>query len=96
MLGWTGSKGIDVDIIKLPPGERAPRDSDCARIEHKADGKYHLNASALVACGDSDQAESVAMIGGDPYDSYDDAEAAALAWADSHGVQQIYVEPPAA
>jgi hypothetical protein len=83
-----------VDIIKLQPGERAPRDSDCARIEQKG-GEFHLNASALVSCGDSsNEAESVALVGGDPYPSYDDAEGAALAWAASHGVVQLYIEPP--
>ena len=86
-----------MDIIKLQPGERAPRDSDCARIEQKSDGKFHLNASALVSCGDSsNEAESVAVVGSDPYASYDDAEAAALAWAAGHGVTQLYVEPPEA
>jgi len=85
-----------VDIVKLQPGDRAPRDSDCARIERKADGKFYLNASALVRCGDSNEAESVAVVGSDPYATYDDAEAAALAWAASHGVEQLYVEPPEA
>lgn len=84
-----------MDIIKLQPGERAPRDSDCARIEAK-DGRFIINCSALVRCGDPDQAESIALIGSDPYSSYDDAESAALAWANSHGVQQLYVEPPEA
>lgn len=84
-----------MEIIKLPPGERAPRDSDCARIEAR-DGKFYLNASALVTCGDGNEAESVAMIGSDPYDSYEEAESAALAWAAAHGVEQFYVEPPEA
>ena len=82
-----------MEIIKLRPGEQAPRDSDCARIMLK-DGRYYLNASALIGCDGADEAESIALIGGDPYDSYDEAEAAALAWADAQCVQRLYVEPP--
>jgi hypothetical protein len=98
MLALPANRGdTAVDVIKLQPGDRAPRDSDCARIECRDDGKFYLNASALVSCGDSsNEAESVAVVGSDPYDSYEAAESAALAWAASHGVQQLYVEPPEA
>lgn len=85
-----------MDVVKLQPGARAPRDSDCASIEARDDGLFYLTACALVSCGDADSAESVSMVGSDPYPSYDDAEAAALAWAASHGVQQFYVVPPLA
>lgn len=84
-----------MDVVKLQPGERAPRDSDCASIETKG-GLFYLTACALVSCGDTEAAESVSLVGSDPYRSYDDAEAAALAWAASHGVQQFYVVPPSA
>lgn len=84
-----------MDVVKLQPDESAPPDSDCATIETKDDGLFYLTASALVSCGDSDAAESVSLVGSDPYPSYDAAEAAALAWAASHGVQQFYVVPPA-
>ena len=80
-----------MDIIKLPPGERAPKDSDCLSIERLPDGRYKLNGSALQLCGDGQEAESVAMIGGDPYGSYDDAEAAGLAWIAEYCVKQVFV-----
>ena len=43
-------------------------------------------------CGDGEDAESVAMVGSDPYPTFDDAEAAGLAWAEAHCVATIYVE----
>lgn len=79
-----------MDVVKLQVGECAPRDSDCATIETR-DDLFYLTASALVSCGDVESAESVSLVGGDPYHSYDEAEAAALAWAASHGVQRLYV-----
>ncbi len=73
-------------IEKLATGETAPPDSDCILIEEGRDGKFRLNAAAL------DRDESVAVVGGGPYASYDEAEAAGLAWADGHGVETLYVE----
>lgn len=81
-----------MEIIKLPPGEMAPEDTDCIKINETADGKFSLVASALLACGDGEDAESVAMVSSDPYPSYDDAENAGLAWAEAHCVETIYVE----
>ena len=31
------------------------------------------------------------MIGSDPYPSYEEAEAAGLAWINEHGVEQVFV-----
>lgn len=80
-----------MEIIKLPPGERAPKESDCISIERLADGRHTLNGSALQLCGDGQEAESVAMIGGEPYDSYDEAEAAGLAWISEYCVKEVFV-----
>lgn len=81
-----------MEIIKLPPGETAPADTDCIKINATPAGGYSLVASALMVCGDGDDAESVALVGSDPYPSFDDAEAAGLAWAEAHCVATIYVE----
>lgn len=81
-----------MEIIKLPPGEMAPEDTDCIKINQARDGKFTLVASALMACGDGENQESVALVSSDPYRSYDDAEGAGLAWAESHCVATIYVE----
>ena len=83
-----------MDVVKLQAGERAPSNSDCATIETHND-LFYLTASALVSCGDAESVESVSLVGGAPYRSYDEAEAAALAWAASHGVQQFFVVLPA-
>ena len=80
-----------MEIIKLPAGEEAPKDSDCINIERAPDGTHVLNASALMSCGDGEEAESVSMIGGKPYHSYEDAEAAGLAWAAEYCVAEVYI-----
>ena len=81
-----------MDIIKLPAGEMAPPDTDCIKINRTAAGDYTLVASALMVCGDGDDAESVALVGSEPYPSYEKAEGAGLAWAEAHCVGTIYIE----
>ncbi|WP_019516102.1 hypothetical protein [Sphingomonas sp. Mn802worker] len=78
-------------IIRLPLGKTAPPEADCVAIEQRADGRFDLNATALMACGDTDEAESVSLIGSEPYDRYDDAEAAGLAWAAEHCAGEVYI-----
>jgi hypothetical protein len=80
-----------MEIIQLPIGKTAPPDSDCIRIQELEGGKFELNGSVLLRCGDSDAAESVAMVGSEPYTSPADAESAGLAWAADHCVEQLYV-----
>jgi hypothetical protein len=84
-----------MDIVKLAPGERAPEDSDCISIQEGADGRFLLNASALITCvqdGDEEEeGDSAAVIGGSAYASYDEAEAAGLAWAADQCVEFLYV-----
>ena len=80
-----------MDIVRLPEGEQAPKDSDCISLAQLPDGKVQLEASALVNCGDSEVDESIALVGGTSYASMEDAEAAGVAWADSHGVEELYV-----
>ena len=80
-----------MEIIKLPLGEPAPSDSDCIRIQERSGGRFALAGSVLFQCGDVDAAESVSLIGGDDYASYDDAESAGLAWANNHCADTVYV-----
>lgn len=77
-----------METVKLPAGKKAPPDSDCIRIERRPDGGYGLNASALTG------GESVAIVGSDPYETREAAEAAGLAWADGQGVAKLYIETP--
>lgn len=81
-----------MEIVKLPPGEMASEDTDCIKINETGDGSFSLVASALMECGDGDNWESVALVSSETYPSYDDAEAAGLAWAEAHCVKTIYVE----
>jgi hypothetical protein len=80
-----------MEIIKLPSGERASNDADCISIQQLPGGGYSLNGSLLRRCSDDDPAESMALIGGDPYRSYEDAEAAGLAWASDHCVETLFI-----
>ena len=74
-----------MDIVKLPPGEGAPADSDCISIERAPDGDYHLTGAVL------DGEESIAMVGSGSYASREEAEAEGTAWAAGHGVRQLYI-----
>lgn len=80
-----------MEIIQLPIGTIAPQDSDCIRIQELSEGKFELNGSVLLRCGDSEAFESVAMVGSESYATPDDAESAGLAWAADHCVEQLYV-----
>ncbi len=79
-----------MEIINLPAGEYA-EDCDCIRIQEEPVGAFSLTGSVLFRCGDAEVAESVSLVGGDPYDNYDAAEAAGLAWAGEHCAEVVYV-----
>ncbi len=80
-----------MEIIKLPVGENASDESDCVRIQMLPNGAFSLTGSVLFRCGDAEVAESVSLIGGEPYETYDAAEAAGLAWANEHCAEVIYI-----
>ena len=81
-----------MDIVNLPAGVRASHDSDCISIQEVHGDRFVLNGSVLVRCGEgAASAESTALIGGDSYASYAEAEAAGLAWASDHCVETLYV-----
>ena len=81
-----------MEIIRLAPGEPAGPDTDCIKINEIADGTFTLVASALMACGDGESEESVALVSSDPYPSFQAAEEAGLAWAASNCVETLYIE----
>ena len=80
-----------MEIVKLPPGQIAPQDSDCIRVQELAGGRFALEGTVLLNCGDGEAAESVSLIGGEAYEGYAQAEAAGLAWAHEHCSQTLYV-----
>jgi hypothetical protein len=81
-----------MEIIRLPHGVLASEDTDCIKINETSEGKFSLVAAALMACGDGDEVESVALVASNPYPSFEAAEAAGLAWAESHCVETIFIE----
>ncbi|WP_404337950.1 hypothetical protein AB2M62_03830 [Sphingomonas sp. MMS12-HWE2-04] len=81
-----------MEIIRLPPNVMASEDTDCIKINEMPDGKFSLVASALMGCGDGENLESVALVGSEPYPTYEAAEAAGLAWAETHCVSVIHIE----
>ena len=80
-----------MEIIRMPSGEVAPGDVDCISIVALPDGRFDLSGAALVACGDGDEVQSVALIGLPPFETREAAEDAGLAWAAEQCVDRIYV-----
>lgn len=76
-------------MIRLPIGDQAPVDVDCLRIEEQSDGSFKLTASAL--CFGLDDRESVSIVGGPIFPVAAQAEGAGLAWAESVGVDTLYI-----
>lgn len=78
-------------IVRLPIGQIASETCDCIQIQELPGGRHQLFGAALLQCGDSNEAESVSISSEHSYASYDDAEAAGLAWASEHCVDEIHV-----
>ena len=68
-----------MEIITLPWGELAPKESDCVHVEEVAAGCWTINTSALQNCASNEDGESDATIASAGYGSYEAAEAAGLA-----------------
>ena len=85
-----------MEIVKMPAGETADENTDCIKIGRIPDGRYSLVTSALVISDDeADAGDSEAVVGSDSYATYEEAEAAGLAWAAGLGVDTLYVETSA-
>lgn len=80
-----------MQITRLPSGERAPDEVDCISVEEKPDGTFELQGTALINCRDGDEAESVALVGLEPFFSREKAEDVGLAWAAEQCVEHIYI-----
>lgn len=81
----------EMKIERLPEGERAAKDVDCIHIEAAGDGTFLLVGSALTREPEVDDPQSVAIVGSEPYPSYEAAEDAGMAWAAGLGVELLYV-----
>lgn len=80
-----------MEILKLPAGERAPDEVDCISIERRDEGRYELQGSALINCGDGDEVESVSLVQMPTYNTYEEAEEVGLAWAAEQCVERLYI-----
>lgn len=78
-----------MEIVRLPLGKQAPLDADCIRIEEQPHGEYKLSGSAL--CADADPDDSVTITSNTLFPTLDEAEATGLAWAQSVGVEHLFV-----
>ena len=80
-----------MEIIRLPSGEHAPVNADCISVFPDESGGFTLNGTALLACGDTNETESISLIGGPSYRTREEAEAAGQAWAPDQCVTTLYV-----
>ncbi len=80
-----------MEITRLPSGQRAPDEADCISVEEKPDGTFELQGAALINCGDGEEAESVALVGLEPFASREQAEEVGLAWAEEQCVGHLHM-----
>lgn len=80
--------GDRLQVIRLPAGKIAPADADCIRIEEQADGKFLLTGTTLCNVKGESEGDSVALVATAPYETYDAAEGAGIAWA---ALQEVLV-----
>ena len=80
-----------MEIVMLPAGEPAAADADCIRIQETSSGKFSLAGTVLAVCGSAEADEVVSLVGSDPYESYEAAESAGLAWANEQCAVLLYV-----
>lgn len=78
-----------MEIIRLPLGKQASVEADCIRIEEQPAGTYKLTATAM--CIGADDGESVSIVDGLEYDTFEQAESTGLAWAANVGVERLFV-----
>ena len=78
-----------MNIVQLPIGDAAPKDSDCISIQQTGPSVFELDTSTLTARSGGEDSEAV--IGSEPYDTYEEAEAAGLAIAAENGVERVYI-----
>jgi hypothetical protein len=78
-----------MEIVKLPLGKQASVDADCIRIEQLPAGSFQLTASAM--CTGFDEGESVSIVEGLVFETFEQAEATGVAWAANVGVERLFV-----
>lgn len=74
-----------MEIVRLPVGKRADKDSDCISIDQRADGKFGLTGSILAG------EESIAIVSEIVCDTREAAEEQGIAWAGGCNIATLYV-----
>ena len=87
---FASDRAGSMQIVKLPAGVSAAMNVDCISITRLSDGGYDLTGSALTT-GETGQDDSVSIEGA-PYETYEEAESAGLAWAAGLRVTLLYLE----
>jgi hypothetical protein len=75
---------VDVEIIELGPGARAPEGADWISIETMEGGRYNV-----AACQAGEQS---LIFANEVFSSVDEAVQAGVYWARNRGVKTLYVE----
>lgn len=75
---------MDIQIIVLAPGARAPNSADWISIETLPKGRY--NVAGCVA------GEQLVAFANEMFKSFEDAKLAGVFWARHRGATMLYVE----
>ena len=75
---------MDIDVIALAPGARAPQAADWISVEPVASGRY--NIAGCVA------GEQQLVFAGEIFDCFEEAQLAGVFWARNRGAKILYVE----
>ena len=75
---------VNIDIIALAPGARAPEAADWISIETLEKGRY--NVAGCVG------GEVRLVFANEMFECFEDAELAGVFWAQTRGVKTLYVE----
>jgi hypothetical protein len=81
-----------MDVNRLPIGGKAPSDNDYAHINVLPSGGFGFTASVALHGPPPRRPEIVHMTSPNSYATREDAEAAAIAWAERHGTTVFYIE----
>lgn len=78
-------------IVRLPDGVAPDAEVNCITVQRRDDGAFDLTGTVLMACEDGEEADSVSLVGGAPFATFAEAEAAGLAWAEELCADEVVV-----
>jgi hypothetical protein len=84
-----------MEIVRLIPGERAPRGADCIHVATLEDGRYGFSGSVVTVSPPPVRRDVVSIVSIDRYMTMKEAEAAGIAWALQNLSILLYVESDA-